>query len=444
MRGKLQVSQCMIVKNEERNIRRALEWGKGIFCEQIVVDTGSTDQTAELAREMGAKVYHFQWINDFSAAKNYALEQAHGDWIAFLDADEYPDKETVCMLLPALEECRRKGLDGLGTAMANLDDQGKPKGWGTLVRFFRNDPQLRYCYPIHEQLRYTDGRLPRVLDATKRLTILHTGYAGQVYEEKRRSGRNRSLLESALSENPDSYELLGYLGDEYYEDGNFEKAEEYYLLAVKGMPEELSQDDQRSSSTYLKLMCIFSAKSQREEMAQLYCQAVRHFPQDGDFDYVMGNYFAEIREYVQGAEYLRKALDKMGKYGCRNRSQMLAANLAGTYECLVVCDYHCGKLKEAVQTASALLKEKPYNMKVLYILLLCFQKEQIVDAKKYTYAKQVADFLSKMYNFTSLKDRLFVRKAAGEAGYLELQQVMEDMLNEEERRLLRESDREVQ
>ena len=82
------ISQCMIVKNEEKNIRRALSWGKDIMCEQIVVDTGSSDRTVEIAREMGAKIFFFPWINDFAAAKNFAIDQAKGDWIAFLDADE--------------------------------------------------------------------------------------------------------------------------------------------------------------------------------------------------------------------------------------------------------------------------------------------------------------------------------------------------------------------
>jgi glycosyltransferase involved in cell wall biosynthesis len=79
----------MIVKNEEKNIERALSWGKGVVWEQIVVDTGSEDRTVELAEAMGAKVFHFPWIDDFSAAKNYAVDQAQGNWIAFLDADEY-------------------------------------------------------------------------------------------------------------------------------------------------------------------------------------------------------------------------------------------------------------------------------------------------------------------------------------------------------------------
>ena len=77
----------MIVKNEEKNIRRALSWAKDIVFEQIVVDTGSTDRTVEIAKEMGEKVYLFQLIDDFAAAKNYAIEQASGEWIEFLDAD---------------------------------------------------------------------------------------------------------------------------------------------------------------------------------------------------------------------------------------------------------------------------------------------------------------------------------------------------------------------
>ena len=89
MAKEISISQCMIVKNEEKNIRRALSWAKEIVQEQVVVDTGSTDRTVEIAESMGAKIFYFEWCDDFSAAKNYAIEQAAGDWIAFLDADEY-------------------------------------------------------------------------------------------------------------------------------------------------------------------------------------------------------------------------------------------------------------------------------------------------------------------------------------------------------------------
>ena len=126
---KIRLSQCMIVKNEEKNIRRALSWGREIVCEQIVVDTGSTDRTVEIAEEMGAKVYHFAWCDDFSAAKNYAIEQASGDWIAFLDADEYFDEKNTSKLLPviaAAEDMSRPGkvIHAIRTGRANLDEKG--------------------------------------------------------------------------------------------------------------------------------------------------------------------------------------------------------------------------------------------------------------------------------------------------------------------------------
>lgn len=63
--GEVRISQCMIVKDEEENIRKALSWGKGIVWEQIVVDTGSRDRTVQIAESMGAKVYHYTWSDDF-------------------------------------------------------------------------------------------------------------------------------------------------------------------------------------------------------------------------------------------------------------------------------------------------------------------------------------------------------------------------------------------
>ena len=74
----VRLSQCMIVKNEERNIERALGWAKDVAFEQIVVDTGSTDRTVELAEKMGAKVYHFEWIKDFGAARITQLSRPQG------------------------------------------------------------------------------------------------------------------------------------------------------------------------------------------------------------------------------------------------------------------------------------------------------------------------------------------------------------------------------
>lgn len=123
----------MIVKNEEKNIERALSWGKSFMWEQIVVDTGSTDRTVEIARRLGAKVYHFEWIDDFAAAKNYAVSQAQGDWIVFLDADEYFLEEDAKRLVPLLEKLEGTKYNALVTRWVQVEgseelSSGGPQG----------------------------------------------------------------------------------------------------------------------------------------------------------------------------------------------------------------------------------------------------------------------------------------------------------------------------
>ena len=146
------ISQCMIVKNEERNIEKALSWGKSIMWEQIVVDTGSTDHTVELAAKLGAKVVHFQWIDDFAAAKNFAIDQARGEWIAFLDADEYMEPGDAKKMGEVLERLTHDAIDAVSTGWQQINDKGEIFLSGTQIRFFRNRPDIRYRRKIQEQL----------------------------------------------------------------------------------------------------------------------------------------------------------------------------------------------------------------------------------------------------------------------------------------------------
>ena len=85
---KKNLSVCLIVKNEEQYLFDCLSSVKDIADEIILVDTGSTDSSIEIAGKFTAKVFNFEWVNDFSAARNYAISKAEGDWILYLDADE--------------------------------------------------------------------------------------------------------------------------------------------------------------------------------------------------------------------------------------------------------------------------------------------------------------------------------------------------------------------
>ncbi|MEG0689535.1 MAG: glycosyltransferase family 2 protein, partial [Hungatella sp.] len=202
MNREIRLSQCMIVKNEEKNMERALSWGREIMYEQIVVDTGSTDQTVEIAKRMGAKVFHFPWIDDFSAAKNYAIEQARGNWIAFLDADESYAKQDADKILGILRDieqhCNAKTKPHtIRSAMLCLQDDGTVLGSYVQDRIFRNMNRLRYHNRIHEALGLPKGAHDSMIfyDAIDQLTIIHTGYADRVYRETDKAERNIRLLQ---------------------------------------------------------------------------------------------------------------------------------------------------------------------------------------------------------------------------------------------------------
>lgn len=116
------ISLCMIVKDEEELLPHCLASVQGAVDEMIVVDTGSSDRSPEIARQHGAVVVPFEWCDDFAAARNAGLEQASGDWILFLDADEVLDRA-------AREQIRSwtaiSGCDGLFLNIHNYTGTGQ-------------------------------------------------------------------------------------------------------------------------------------------------------------------------------------------------------------------------------------------------------------------------------------------------------------------------------
>ena len=172
-------------------------------------------------------------------------------------------RENEKKLLKLLESLEDTGVMAIGTGWMQLDDQGKVFAAATQVRVFRNRPGLGYRRRIHEQLEWSDGRRLRIADATKELSILHRGYCSQVMAEKNQSQRNLKLIQKELSDHPDDYEMLGYLGDEYYTAGQWDEAEQQYGKAVALMPSVLGENDQRSAFTFLHLMELIGRRHGR-------------------------------------------------------------------------------------------------------------------------------------------------------------------------------------
>lgn len=213
------ISLCMIVRDEARQLPRFLAGTDGLWDELCVADTGSCDETREILQQAGAKIIDFPWIDDFSAARNASLALATGDWIIYLDADEYPAPALIDEIR-ALEHDAQTGAATL--LIQNLREQGKVEEQ-RLLRMFRRDGDIRFEHAIHESIA---GPVATMLAernlSTRHLgsPVEHIGYHPSLMQRKNKRERDRRILENCLARQPgDLYsgfkllELANYWSD---------------------------------------------------------------------------------------------------------------------------------------------------------------------------------------------------------------------------------------
>jgi glycosyltransferase involved in cell wall biosynthesis len=168
------LSVCMIVKNEEQHLAYCLNSLSPVADEIIVVDTGSTDKTKEIAEAFGSKIYDFEWINDFSVARNHSLSKAQGDWILVMDADEvisFQDheklrklinkKDKIAYTLVTRNYVARTAGDGWTCNDDTYIHEQAGRGWypSAKIRLFPNNEKIRFEQPIHELVEYSIQRI---------------------------------------------------------------------------------------------------------------------------------------------------------------------------------------------------------------------------------------------------------------------------------------------
>ena len=251
------LSLCMITKNEEKNISRCLNSVKDIVDEIIIVDTGSTDNTIEIAKSYGANIYHYDWTNDFSDARNKSLEKATKDWILVLDADEELPYEEGLKLKNVINTSQ---MEGLFLRLENIIGD-RNLGDAVVLRAFKNNSNYRFRGKMHEQIIFSIEEIngPNKIQPTN-VKIIHYGYDPDVCDMEEKKKRNLSILESYPEENRDGYFYYS-LGNEYSRIQDYYKALEVYNKAidytkhnyVDTMPSYLSYLVINLSKTYASL-----------------------------------------------------------------------------------------------------------------------------------------------------------------------------------------------
>ncbi|WP_456439430.1 tetratricopeptide repeat-containing glycosyltransferase family 2 protein [Caldithrix abyssi] len=263
------LSVCMIVKNEERFIADCLKSIQEVADQIVVLDTGSTDQTVEIARGFGAEIHHFNWCDDFAAARNASIKYAKGDWILWLDADERLLPESVTALKKVLKP--EKKAVAYVVNIRNVMADGKTFKLSTGHRLFNNRKKIYFEGRVHEQIVYSLARNGGE-ERPSEIQLLHLGYALSSEEQSKKDQRNRQLLLKMVEEQPHNAYAHYTLGQNYNLSGEFEKALKHYLIALKKNHFQLSLQRQllnNISEAYLKLNDLANARSFALKSAQL-------------------------------------------------------------------------------------------------------------------------------------------------------------------------------
>ena len=288
------ISLCMIVKNEERILERCLSSIYDLMDEIIIVDTGSTDKTKEIAQRYTDKVFDFEWVNDFAVARNFAFSKASCDYIYSADADEVVNEENRDkfralkeMLMPEIEIVQMYYGNQLshGTVY-NYDRELRPK-------LFKRLREFGWVDPVHETVRI----LPLVFDSDIEITHLpETSHAGRdikIFEQvtargEKLSGRLLTMYAKELLISGSAKEL--------------QKAEDYFTQLVDGM---YTEPDQMKEA----LCVVVRAARMGEDYIKMYRYAMKGVTDEGisEICFELGEYYFEQKDYEEASVWFYNA-----------------------------------------------------------------------------------------------------------------------------------------
>lgn len=294
----MKVSACMIVRDESEMLPRCLDsikWVDEIIC----VDTGSSDNTVEIAEKAGAKVYHHPWQNDFSLHRNQSINYATGDWIFIVDADE----ECASDMTNFKKRLNKipKEVSALVVSLNEIS-QGCPSTSWLGMRFFRKDSGIQYKNAVHNKAVFKGAC------AATDVLINHYGYSLDPERMKKKRARTENLLLERLNQDEKDHAALYYLTQLKVGEKKYEEAREYgtrFFYCVPVHPD----DFQFYGVMYFFMSWIELHLNEGGKSLSWAQKGLEFYPDDIDLNYMVGRigYQADMPELlkVHGAKYLK-------------------------------------------------------------------------------------------------------------------------------------------
>lgn len=387
---KVKLTLCVICKDEEKKIVRCLRSAKEVVDAMVVVDTGSTDKTVQLAQAEGATVYEIPWEDSFSKARNYAINQVQEGWIIFIDADEYFTESSLPFIRPSIENAATHHKDYVLMEIINQDDKGL---MGTLkyIKAFRKDKHIYYVYDIHEALCKDNGELLE-WDASDKLKLLHDGYQKDAVGGKDKEQRNEKMLLKELEKNPHNIDVHFYLMQNYLCQNRPDKVIEYGEKVLKAKKCNIWGAIELTY-TYILNACR-NLDLPYEKIKAYYEAGIRCNQAYPDFDYYYGLYHYKINDYENCIKYLEICLQKVGQYKDR-----IASYAVGSIEDILIIQSNSyiemARYQESVNLLVKILRINPEHASVLYNLILIIQQQESAEA--------IGGFLCKIYDLNNAR-----------------------------------------
>jgi tetratricopeptide (TPR) repeat protein len=302
------LSLCMIMKDEEEHLPRCLESVQGVVDEIVIVDTGSTDRSVEIALGYGARVLHEDWKGDFAAPRNTAIDAASGDWILVLDADEeLVDGERLLPLLrdPDVEGYCLREVNFIG------DEVGIEAVVNSAFRLFRNRPEYRYEGALHEQVM---GKVDPVGGVTTRfvgIEIRHYGYLEHTSRARRKTDRNMAIVMEEVRRKPEDSFTLFNAGVEFQRIDDHETALRYFQRSFRSLP---SLRAYYASLLLRNIVASLKCLKRYDEALAVLADALQAYPDFTDLHYLQGQIHSERREFRAAMRSFRRAIE-LGDHG---------------------------------------------------------------------------------------------------------------------------------
>lgn len=332
-----EISLCMIVKNEEANLERCLKEIAYNMDEIIIVDTGSTDRTKEIALRFTDKVFDFVWVNDFSAARNYSISKASYEYILVLDSDEFTQSIDIKEMKRMIGENPTK----IGRLLRINEYMRKGISYRYQERVNRLFSKHHYHYEgiIHEQVskitssEHTNkgGKHDEIDDTYPiPLTVLHSGYEGDLNTRKVKTQRNISLLKLAQEQNKEDPYILYQLGKSYYMEEDYINACDYFGQALYyDLDPRLEYVQDMVESYGYSLI-----NSEQYDTAMQLLNIYDEFAHSADFIFLIalilmnnGKFTEAIEEFIKASKWPEAKMEGVNGY-------LAYYNIGVIYECL--------------------------------------------------------------------------------------------------------------